>query len=74
MLEPSRLPIAIRGSPRNDDTSVVTSSGADVPIATIVNPMISSLRPKELASSTAPLTSNSAPATTAAMPTSVRVR
>lgn len=46
---------------------VVTSSGAVVPRATIVKPMIGSLTPSERALDTAPSTSSSAPMTTTAM-------
>jgi len=37
MLLPRRLPIAISRSPRTVETTVVTSSGADVPIATLTS-------------------------------------
>src|SRR4029453_18353368 len=60
MLEPIRFPTARSRSPRKVDTMVVTSSGAEVPMATIVRPTIASLTPSVLALATAPSTSSSA--------------
>ena len=54
--------------PRTVDTRVVTSSGADVPIANTVRPMTALLTPRSSATCTAPSTSQSAPMTTRAIP------
>jgi hypothetical protein len=53
-LDPSKLSIARSRSPRNVETSVVTNSGAVVPIATMVRPMTVSLTPSAWAISAPP--------------------
>ena len=55
-LEPIILPKAISCSPLRAADKLATNSGSDVPIATIVRPMISSLKPHKVASSIAPQT------------------
>jgi hypothetical protein len=58
-------------SPRIVETSVVINSGADVPIATTVNPISASDTPSCRDTPTAPSTSQSAPTTSSAMPPTV---
>ena len=46
MLLPTTLPTAISRSPRMAATMEVTTSGKEVPTATMVKPMINSLTPR----------------------------
>ena len=69
--DPTMLPTAMSRWPRNAAIIDVASSGSDVPIATTVSPITSSLTPKCLAMSVAeptrscePSTSTTNPATT----------
>ena len=48
-LEPRTLPMAMPLLPLRAATTVVASSGREVPIATTVRPMIASLMPKVVA-------------------------
>ena len=68
MLLPTTLPIAISCLPLKLARTEVTSSGADVPRATMVRPITSSLRPRERASADEPETSHSAPMARATTP------
>ena len=61
ILEPTTLPTAISLSPFFAATIEVTSSGSDVPKATIVSPIMASLSPKTRAISLAPSTDKSPP-------------
>ena len=54
ILEPITLPTAMSLSPFLAAMTEVTSSGREVPTATMVRPMMASLRPKNLAISFAP--------------------
>ena len=67
-LLPTALPTAISVSPRRLAITDVAISGDEVPIATMVRPMISSLSPKALAMTTALSTSQRDPSTRAASP------
>ena len=49
MLEPTRLPMAISALPWNEERKLTTISGVDVPIPTIVRPIMNSLKPNFLA-------------------------
>ena len=60
-LEPSALPIANSGLPLSAETAEEKISGADVPNATIVRPIINGETPKIRASADAPNTNLSAP-------------
>ena len=71
ILEPITFPTAISLSPFFAAIIDVTNSGNDVPNATIVNPIIASLRPKNLAISFAPSTDKSPPQTIPAKPGAV---
>ena len=73
-LEPITLPMAISVCPFFAATTLVTSSGREVPIATMVRPINVSLTPRSLARFVAPLTDNSAPTIIRAMPKSNRTR
>lgn len=66
--EPTTFPIAISGFPRRAAITDVTISGALVPIATIVRPMIDSDTIKVRAMSTAPSTSIFHPKNNTAVP------
>ena len=68
MFEPMALPRASPLSPFREATMLVTSSGRDVPIATIVRPISVSLRPRDAAIAEALSTTVSPPNTTAARP------
>lgn len=61
ILDPSTLPITIPLSPFLSAVIDVTSSGKDVPIATMVRPMSASLNPNVLAMKLAPSTTKSEP-------------
>ncbi len=63
ILLPTALPTAMSRSPRAPATADVASSGNDVPIAMMVSPMTSWLRPKASAMAVAPWTSHSEPLT-----------
>ena len=45
ILEPTMFPIAMSAFPWKDDMKLTTISGVDVPMPTIVRPMMNSLRP-----------------------------
>jgi hypothetical protein len=49
MLEPITLPRAIPFAPRHATRALTSSSGADVPMATTVSPMVSGVRPYQVA-------------------------
>ena len=68
MLLPMILPRAIPELPFNAELKLITNSGSDVPIATIVRPITSSLILKRRASADAPFVSQSAPKITIAVP------
>jgi len=61
MLLPTTLPTAMSRSPRKLATTEVTTSGNEVPVAMIVNPMTNSLTPHAEANVTAPPTNHLAP-------------
>ena len=61
MLEPITLPMAISFCPLCAATSEVTSSGSDVPMATMVRPISVSDRPNMRATPVAPLTASCPP-------------
>ena len=54
MLEPTTFPIAISELPLTADMTLMTSSGAEVPKATIVRPITRSEIRKRLATAAAP--------------------
>ena len=56
MFEPTMLPIAISAFPWMADMKLTTISGAEVPMPTIVTPMMNSLSPNLLAMLDAPST------------------
>ena len=60
MFEPNALPTAVLGFPLIEATADTTISGADEPIATMVNPIIMGEIPMFLASADAPYTNLSA--------------
>jgi hypothetical protein len=60
MLLPTMVPMAIAGAPPSEAARLVTNSGAEVPKATTVSPMISGDMPASRASPTAPRTRKSA--------------
>ena len=68
MLLPTTLPTAISRSPRMVATIDVTTSGNEVPAATIVRPITASLTPQAVASATALSTNNRAPKPNSARP------
>ena len=68
ILDPIALPTAISFSPFLAATIEVTSSGNEVPTATIVRPTNYSLIPASLAKEDAVVTTNSPPATIPAIP------
>ena len=68
MFEPITLPTAISVSPLKAATTLVTSSGSDVPIATIVSPIRVSSIPNEVAISVAQSTTRSPPKMIPAIP------
>ena len=49
MFDPTTLPIAISALPSIAERKLMTISGDEVPIPTIVRPMMNSLSPKRLA-------------------------
>src|SRR6187551_1148975 len=63
ILLPTTLPTAISRSPLTVATTEVTTSGKEVPAATIVKPITASLTPHAVASSTALCTNQRAPNT-----------
>ena len=69
ILLPTMLPIAISALPLLAATTDVTSSGRDVPSATIVRPINRSLMPNIFASSVAASTVISLPTTISTIPT-----
>ena len=69
ILEPTTFPRAMSLSPFLAATIEVTSSGREVPTATMVRPIRASLRPKALAISFAPFTVISPPIIIPASPT-----
>ena len=73
ILEPITFPTAISLSPFLAAMIDVTNSGNEVPTATIVNPMIASLSPKNLAISFAPSTDKSPPQTMPAKPRAIKI-
>ena len=68
MLLPMILPSAIPELPLMAEPKLITNSGNEVPIATIVRPIISSLILKRRANADAPFVSQSAPRITSTMP------
>src|SRR5690606_34926388 len=68
MLLPTTLPTAISRCPLILATTEVTTSGSEVPAATMVNPITASLTPQAVAISTALCTSQRAPHTSNARP------
>jgi len=69
ILDPRTVPIAIASVPFNTDEMPTNISGAEVPSATIVNPIVSSLRPNFFAINEALSTNLSAPQTRTAKAT-----
>lgn len=61
MFEPSAFPMANSGSPSQAEAAEENISGADVPNATMVSPIINGEMPQFLASAEAPNTNLSAP-------------
>ena len=74
ILLPTIFPMAIPAFPFLAAVTDVTSSGSDVPNATIVRPINRSLIPKNLAISVAPLTAKSLPITTITPPSTMKRR
>ena len=68
ILDPTTFPIAMLSSPFLIAVTDVTSSGSDVPTATIVRPISVSLTPNALAILLAPFTTACPPQITAAIP------
>ena len=56
MLEPTMLPIAISALPWKADMKLTTISGAEVPMPTMVTPIMNSLSPNRFAMLEAPST------------------
>ena len=73
MLEPTTLPTAMSELPRKAATTLVTSSGRQVPSATTVMPMMRSEMPRALAISTELSTTKSAPNLSIAMPSTTMI-
>ena len=73
MLEPMTFPTAISVSPLRAAAILVTSSGREVPIATIVRPIRVWLTPKEAAISLALFTTSCPPPITAASPMTAKI-
>ena len=69
IFEPTTLPMAIPELPLSAETMLITSSGAEVPKATIVRPITRSLTPQRRARSEAPSVSQLAPKSINASPT-----
>ena len=69
VFEPTTLPTAMSGVPFKADTKLTNSSGADVPAATMVSPMIISGTFMRRANADAPSVRRSAPMSTMATPT-----
>ena len=61
ILLPTTLPIAISALPCSEESTLITSSGAEVPKATMVNPITRSEIRKRLATEAAPSVSPFAP-------------
>ena len=61
IFDPTTLPMAISALPWNDDMKLTTISGDDVPMPTIVSPIMNSLSPNRLAMLEDPSTSQFAP-------------
>ena len=74
MFEPIAFPRASALSPFRVATMEVTSSGSDVPIATIVRPIKFWLTPKDTAIWLALLTTRLPPRMTAASPPMIKIR
>ena len=68
MFDPTMLPTAISFAPSSAAVTLTASSGADVPKATMVRPMISGDTPRRRARPDAPETNQSAPLTSRAKP------
>ena len=68
MFDPTTLPTAISFAPSSAAVTLTASSGADVPNATIVSPMMSGDTPRRRARPDAPETNQSAPLTSRAKP------
>ncbi len=68
MLLPTTLPSAMSGEPPSAEPTLTAISGALVPKATTVRPMISGGMPAAAARREAPRTSNSAPSTSTTNP------
>ena len=68
MFEPITFPIAIPALPFMDDVMLTSSSGADVPNATIVIPITKGEMRNLRASATPPFTSQSPPKKSSAKP------
>ena len=73
ILLPTMLPIARSALPLYAAVTDVTSSGSEVPSATIVSPMTLSLIPNALAIAVAPSTARSLPNTIAAIPPTMAI-
>lgn len=73
ILEPITFPTAISVSPFKAAAILVTSSGREVPMATIVRPIRVWLTPKEAAISLTLFTTSCPPAMTAASPTAAKM-
>ena len=73
ILLPTIFPMAISAFPLLAAVTEVTSSGSDVPKATIVRPIILSLMPNALAMAVAPSTARSLPNTIAAIPPTIAI-
>ena len=74
ILLPTIFPIAIPAFPLRAAETDVTSSGRDVPNATIVSPIKRSLMPQALAIVVAPFTTNWLPITTHTPPSTIKSR
>ena len=72
MLEPMMLPTAISEFRSAEEMKLTTISGADVPMATMVRPMMNSLMPHLRARPEAPSTMASAPMSTSTRPATNR--
>ena len=68
MFEPTMLPTARSGVPLSADTKLTQNSGSDVPMATMVSPMVSCDTLKRSAKATEPSVIRSAPQRTRMMP------
>ena len=68
IFEPMTLPMAMSAFPLIAPMKLTTSSGAEVPMPTMVSPITKSLMPRRLAIADEPSTSQSAPLTTRPRP------